>query len=220
MPLAGEGKFLWRVDVRGRYLNQDIVNTFQYVASGDWGDRNNTDNVHTLFVDPAQGPYQLLLDCMSDGYISRQIIVARESSFPAVRYASYYSVNDSGTITETGLPSQVSAVVLRTCINRNNRTVRGRLFVGAVPAIYTDAGRIITASPLDDALQLLAARLPRSLDLRFGDAISYSMSPSINQSRRVTAPGREFTWQGITDGQVRDRLGTMRHRQPGHGRRG
>lgn len=218
LPLSD--RFAWRIDVRGRYLGQDCVNTFQYISSPAFEDYNQPSSVYTAFTDGSLSIYSLLLACMVDGYQSRVIIVSRESPRPSLRYSRYFPVSDPGGISEVGLPSQVSCVIIRRTNIGNGTNTRGRIFVGAVPGLYTAAGQIIDGSPLAVSLDDLAARMRGSITFRPVANILWLGEPAIVTSRRRLAPGQDYLWGGVALTNVRASLGTQRHRQPGHGRRG
>jgi len=215
-----QNSMLWRIDCRGRYLGQDIVNTFEYIC-GDFDLQDvNAVNIFTMFTTGTSALYPALLDCMVDDYVSRQIIVYRESADPSKRYAMYFPIADDGTITENGLPPQVSAVVIRRAQPGNGQGLRGRLFVGCVPGVYVFGGQVIDPSPYSAALIELARRMLLGRTVDIGGGRVSSAFPIITTARRRIQPPGGVNYSGMSQTVYRRQLGNQRRRAIGHGRRG
>jgi len=215
-----QNSMLWRVDVRGRYLGQDVVNTFQYIGGVYDVWEANATQVFQGFTNGSLSMYQILLRAMVEDYISRVIIVYRESANPARRYSQYFPVSDPGGIEEAGLPAQCAAVIIRRALPQNAVGLRGRVFIGAVPVIYTNAGSITDGTPYALALSDLQTRMRGSMRGAPTPAVTPVFFPIISTSRRSVQPPGGINWNGITDTVTRTQLGNQRRRCPGHGRRG
>lgn len=215
-----QNSMLWRIDCRGRYVGQDIVNTFEYIGGDFDGLDVNAVNIFTAFTAGINAVYPQLLACMVDAYVSRQIIVYRESANPARRYAMYFPVSDDGEINENGLPPQVSAVIIRRALPQNATGLKGRLYLGCVPGIYTGSGIITDGTPYATALTELARRMASTQNVDLGAGRRLLIFPMISTARRKVQPAGGVNWSALTQVVPRLQLGNQRRRCPGHGRRG
>ena len=215
--------FQWRIDVAGRYLDQDIVNTYMYVlAPGPIAvpaaeQREIIQRVMMVralaaaFIDT----WQIVYTSISvDECVYRLVRVTQVSPFVPERYGESFPVNwQSGRMVQ-GLPPNISAIVTRRWGN-GSRQLNGRVFYGAIAAEDESGGLIVTPSDTWTAMGLAQARM--TLAINNG---GFTFSPAVINFRDPANPVEPYPAREVVLSQRVPRLASQRRRLPGHGAHG
>lgn len=226
---------IYRIDVRGRYLQQTIVNTFHYKivrlpvgdlpplgggvvipTEGTEEDANELVKMATLFK-TQKGP---AYDGLSVAACVYSTIRCSRVTQDRVRRQTV-TLDFSPTIgpDEAGLPPGVSVVINRRYPWTGTRRFRGHLSVAAYPASAVEGGVVKTVGAPYDKLVFLR-NVMRS-DVGEGVLANvWTATPVIGQFRRLPPIGTPIESRPATDTFIRLPLGTQRSRVPGHGRSG
>lgn len=210
----------FRVDVRGRYLSQDLVNTFMYYAflEGDEDDRGPaTAALVSAFVNRFADAYS---DLSVAAATYTQVIGYYLNVNVLQRFTYTQDVNWQSAVAAEGVPPAVAAIIKRRGELTGSRAFRGRIFVGGVRMLDVPGGIINPASHTAAALDVLAARIKEVLTVRPGLPTQVNFVPALIQFRRPALASGLYRQSRCGSTFVRPQLGTQRHRSPGHGRAG
>lgn len=223
---------IYRVDIRGRYQGQNMVVTFAYrtvntpeqniIVPGDitlpgWSD----DTEITLLLTAIEGYWVSYLPiCSVDSLTWNLLRVSRFTPDVERRQTASKEVSWDGSQASEGLPSGVSAVVLRRARNTGSRRYRGHI---SLPGIRLDAvasGLINMASATWTNLTGFATALQRPLNANLPGWGTIYWAPVIGGFRKLPPTGQPILWRALTESRARQNLGTQRSRIEGHGRTG
>lgn len=208
--------FYLRIDVRGRYDNQRIVNTFFYREIG----------YNALFV-----PDQLAAIGFTErfgtiyGQISvssceyQEIRVRRFDSFGLRATSSVWAFQHISGRIVAGVPSFVSAVMKRQKRNAGTRKHRGKLCIAAIAQEDVVGNTILEASDTWNKMGLLAIAMRGAIRQVAANGVdNYIAVPVLGNFRKRLANGEEFDVAPVGEVVPRSFLGTQRHRAPRQGR--
>lgn len=223
--------YFYRVDVRGRYQGQLIVNTYNYrttvaplavrevndLSIVNWSDEQELSALMTAFKDSFEPTYTTI---SVDSCVYNTVRVSRVTSVSANRYSLSNSVDWHSGRAAVGCPSGVTAVMTRKFATTGSRRFRGRLSLAGIDLADTEAGVVRSAGATWTRMGALAVRLISTIDYVAG-GVEYRCQwiPVIGNFRRPTA-GDNFLWRPVDLATRRAPLGTQRSRLPGHGRSG
>lgn len=212
----------YRLDVRGRYLEQLLVHTFYYLETGpqvilgeggpifDLGE-GTLERLATMFALRMAAPFKAY--CV-DTVTFNLIRVTRLDKRRRFRRSFTLDIAWTGEIAEEGTPPQICAKIVRVC-SPGTRAGNGRVFFSGIALSNFLDSLLIEAKPAFTQLTQLAIRMRETLDTGVGVAFA----PGV-VNPRVPTPDPQWTWYPIRSTRCLRTFGSQRHRAPGHGRFG
>lgn len=212
-----------RIDVRGRYLGQQIINTFMYCddfpgATPGLDARLSPEitgaamaGLRDAFTAIMRPSYEAI-PC--DGHVMSQLIMTRLRRLQTPPFQETYAINWVGSRAVAGLPSVCAAVISRRTAG-GTRLLNGRIYLSGIVSDDVVEGSIDIASDTWTGMQAMGLAMQRPLAVEF-----LSLTPAVVQFRKSLGPFRVFPAAALRQLQPKTALALQRRRAPGHGRFG
>lgn len=206
-----------RLDVRGRYAEQNFVITFMYAnAVRDLRDDALPDLAESFRATVLPN----VQACMVTAAAVESLVCSALSPDINDRMTYVRPTPVNGLFDSPGMPPAVAAVITRKPALNGTRRFRGRIFLPAVPIADIAGGVIVGGSAYLTNLQGLADRMLERIFQFTPDTSEWLWYPYMVRFRVRVAPTARFPALPTGETRVRLALGTQRHREPGHGRGG
>ena len=183
---------LYELTMFGRYFNQQIINRFNYVSTGEPASVLGSFALTAAFgaiavdgVDPTTTLFYKIRIGLVTAYVVESIVVRAASLYaPTDFYERPFVTPVTGLVAEEGL-SPASAIGYRTNRVRLDIDRGTKRFVG-VPEIYTQTGGVITAAALPNYTDCAEAM---SDNLVYDDeGATVTFAPCIVSKKEYTTP--------------------------------
>lgn len=223
MPFFNFPIIHFRIDVQGKYLGQDLINTYMFTNENAGVNAATTaqqyetyllhqiDLLSTSFLSHWEAVYTAI--SVSDAIYSL-VRITSLSPDPVLRVGAVYGVNWHSDRDVPGLPSNIAAIVTRRCLT-GTRRFNGRVFFGGIAQDDVASGVITNVSDTWAAMGIAVNAMQGRL---ITDEATFV--PSVVPFRTHSDPTVPFPFRSVVRSARIPQLASQRRRLPGHGRRG